>query len=179
MLLAFAFYPSQLLQISTVVKQLIAVKRAKGNERLRRAALKPGPPSQGIPRTYTSPAGLYHHACIFIYCTTDIAIFAFVFCIGWSVVRYMAMYLWEPTYESGGIMWLNVVDAIIYGLIIYQCTFIGLFTLKNHLPSSCSNYTSICIVNVETILDQLVYKTFRNLVVRGGSPPREFELWIA
>ena len=27
-------------------------------------------------------------------------------------------------------MWLNIVDAIIYGVIIYQCTFIGLFGLK-------------------------------------------------
>ena len=52
------------------------------------------------------------------------------FVFGWGVVRYMSMYVWEPKYESGGIMWLNIVDAVIYGLIMYQCTFIGLFGLK-------------------------------------------------
>ena len=139
MLLAFAFYPSQLLQISKVVKQFIAVKRAKGNERLRRAALKPGPPSQGIPRTYTSALLVFIITLVFSSIAPLILPFSLLFFVfGWSVVRYMAMYVWEPTYESGGIMWLNVVDAIIYGLIIYQCTFIGLFTLKNSFTQAAA-----------------------------------------
>ena len=82
MLLAFAFYPSQLLQISKVVKQFIAVKRAKGNERLRRAALKPGPPSQGIPRTYTSALLVFIITLVFSSIAPLILPFSlFVFCI--------------------------------------------------------------------------------------------------
>ena len=131
MLLAFAFYPSQLLQIGTVVKQLIAVKRAKGNERLRRMALKPTPPAQGIPRTYSSALLVFVITFVFSSIAPLILPFSLIFFIfGWGVVRYMSMYVWEPKYESGGIMWLNIVDAVIYGLIMYQCTFIGLFGLK-------------------------------------------------
>jgi hypothetical protein len=131
MLLALAFYPSQLLQIGTVIKQIIAVKRANGNERLRRLALKPTPPKQGIPRTYSSALLVVIITLVFSSIAPLILPFSLLFFIfGWGVVRYMSMYVWEPTYESGGIMWLNIVDAITYGLMMYQFTFIGLFGLK-------------------------------------------------
>ncbi len=47
------------------------------------------------------------------------------FALGCVVYQYQLVYVFTPKYESGGAMWPLLVKQIIFGMIVAQCTIIG------------------------------------------------------
>ena len=133
MLLAFSVYPYEILQLSFLIQQNIKLRLVGKNKIKRNELLKPRLPVYGYPRTYASVLLIMIITMVFSTIAPIIMPFSLLyFGLGWFVVRYMAKYVWQAPYESGGAMFDNVVQAIIIGLLIYQLTFIGLFYLKNN-----------------------------------------------
>ena len=133
MLLAFSVYPYELLQLSPLFKHVVKLRLVGRNKVQRNELLKPRLPVYGYPRTYASVLLVMIITMVFSSIAPIIMPFSLLyFGLGWVVVRYMAKYVWQAPYESGGAMFDNVVKAIIIGLLIYQLTFIGLFYLKNN-----------------------------------------------
>ena len=133
MLLAFSVYPYELLQLSPLLKHVVKLRLVGRNKVQRNELLKPRLPVYGYPRTYASVLLVMIITMVFSSIAPIIMPFSLLyFGFGWVVVRYMAKYVWQAPYESGGAMFDNVVKAIIIGLLIYQLTFIGLFYLKDN-----------------------------------------------
>ena len=133
MLLAFSVYPYELLQLSPLLQHVVKLRLVGRNKVQRNELLKPRLPVYGYPRTYASVLLVMIITMVFSSIAPIIMPFSLLyFGLGWVVVRYMAKYVWQAPYESGGEMFDNVVKAIIIGLLIYQLTFIGLFYLKDN-----------------------------------------------
>jgi calcium permeable stress-gated cation channel len=181
MLLAFSLYPAELMQISPLVSQLAFLRLAGRNERRRRKALKPLPPAYGWPRMYGAALLVMIISMVFSSIAPMILPFTLLFFgIGWFVVRYMAMYVWQGTYESGGQAWGFIVKSIIAGLVIYQLTFIGIFYLKQNLvKGSIAWPLPFFTVAYAYYLKQRYKKSFNTLALDEVRNPQSNELYRA
>lgn len=96
---------------------------------------------------------------VIIICFTYACITPFVLCFGavyfavaLLVYKKQALYVYTPTYESGGRMFPQAISKTIFALLISQLTFIGYSLIRKAVFQVSNVCISIKAVSVRTIL---------------------------
>jgi len=131
---------------------------------------------------------LAQHILIFVivstFSTMSPLILPFGFCyflLAYITLKYNIMYVYEHSYEAGGVMWPLIFDRMMFGLVLYQLTLIGVFSIYNFpagpsLAGATLIFTVLFWIWIHYRFDkQSKYGALEDWI-NEGSLPKDFDL---
>ncbi|KAI9280733.1 hypothetical protein BY458DRAFT_450940 [Sporodiniella umbellata] len=86
------------------------------------------------------------------------------FCFGYFVFKYQLLYVYFRPYEAAGRLWIMTVPRVIFGLVLFQLTMIGLFVVKSYYQLSIGCVPLIVLTVLFKIsLDRAFLQNAQNL----------------